>query len=173
MNIEEAIKDGNLLLEELKIDDTSLYTLNNELKRHTQLQAELLLLLRYAKMKLNALELQEETLVSRIIAKLCKEAEENGKPISSTAKDKLKKTDIPRFKEYRELKQELNEATEEVEYLNSLQFIMSKRAELLMAIVNLDKSRVVSEHVLNSDEGLKARVSLYEKKMKKLITNKG
>lgn len=167
-NLNELLEDGELLLKELKIDDTSLYTLNDELKRQSILQAEMLLLLRYAKIKLNELENYEEELTARMIESLCKKAEAAGKPISSTAKDKLKKTDLPLYPKYRDIRKKVAEAEAEVSYLQSLQFILSKRAELLMSIVSLDRNRVLSEATLHTDVGMEARKKLYEKKIKSL-----
>jgi len=167
--IEEAIKDGNQLIEEMKIDDTSLFTLNNELKRQSLLQTELLLLLRYAKIKLNDAETYEEKLTAQMIKKICAQAEAEGKPIASTSKDKLKKTELPLYKEYNEARRKTLEAEEETKYLESLQYICSKRADLLMAITNLDRNRVIQDAVLNSDIGMKSRVRLYERKLKEII----
>lgn len=167
-DLDRIIDDGEQLRQDIKINDSSPHTLNEEMKRQTQLQVEIALLARYAKIKYNRLLVEEEILVAKLTNAICKKAEENGKGIASSAKDKLKKTDIPLSSRYQELKRELLQAEEEVEFLKSLQYILSQRGDLLIEIVKNDKGRMMADAMLNTDAGMKARMSLYNKKLREM-----
>lgn len=169
MNTKELIEEGKDLLEELKIDDSSLHTLNEELKRQSLLQVEFLLLLRHAKIRMNKLLLAEEEYTSKKISETCKEAFENGKPIASSAKKDLKKTDLPLDPYYMKIRKNLLEANEETDFLESLQYILKQRGDLLIELIKLDRNRVLSEAMLNTDMGMKTRINVYNKKMMKMI----
>ena len=168
----QVYDDGELLRKELQIDDSSIYKLNEELKRQSVLSLEILLLSRYAKIKLNRVIVEEEVLTAKITQEICRQEAEEGRRVASSAKDKLKKTDIPLYKRYQEKKRELLDAQEEVEYLKSLQYIMSQRGELLMEILKIDRSKVKNESMLQSDAGMNARINLYNKKIKDLTERK-
>lgn len=169
--LERLFKEGFDLRGELSIDDSSMFTLNEELKRQSVLAAEFLILHRIACKQLNELEQTKELLIARIIRKICNDATEAGKPIASSAKAQLIKTDIPLYDSYRKVTSQINEAQENVNFLKSLQYIISKRGELLQDINKMDRKLIKDQMVIDSDRGFKAKYNLFEKQMKQLTKN--
>lgn len=165
---ERFFKEAHDLRTELSIDDSTVYTLNEEVKRQSILAMEFLILYRMAKKRYNELLRQENLLIAKLIKKICDQAQVDGKTIASTAKGMLIKTDIPLYPIYQKLKKELNEAEEEMEFLKSIQYIISRRGDLLQESLRFDRQLIKNEAAY-TDTDYKADVKLFEKKMNTLI----
>lgn len=163
----KLLAEGADLRSELSIDTSSIETLSTDMKEQSLLAAEVALLTKYSKRKLNALQIQEIHLVAERIKQICTEAETNGKTIASTAKKELVKTDLPLDPEYIRLKKKISLAQVDADFFTSLQYILNKRCDLLLELAKLTGS--LSADTVLATSGLETKKSLYEKKLKKLL----
>lgn len=163
------LDEANDLKDELRIHDDNLATLNVDIKKQSLLAAEVALLTKHTRKLCNTLQLKSTIGSAKLINDICIAAEAKGKPIASSAKGNLLKTDVPLNINYMKAKKRQLDAEADLAYLTSLQYIIHKRGDLLIEMAKQDRSNL-RETKLIATEGLEAGKSLYEKELRKFIT---
>ena len=127
--------------DELKIDYSSVYTLERELITFPEKLAKYHKLAAKAITEVDRLNLKLEVMTAQILEQIQEEAVERGKPYPPTAVQELRKSKVPLNPKYKKLKLKLIEAVENKNILNGVVKSIEAKGYRLQELVSLAMKR--------------------------------
>jgi len=128
-------------MDELKIDYSSVYTLERELITFPEKLAKYHKLAAKAITEVDRLNLKLEVMTAQILEQIQEEAVERGKPYPPTAVQELRKSKVPLNPKYKKLKLKLIEAVENKNILNGVVKSIEAKGYRLQELVSLAMKR--------------------------------
>lgn len=128
-------------MDELKIDYSSVYTLERELITFPEKLAKYHKLAAKAITEVDRLNLKLEVMTAQILEQIQEEAVERGKPYPPTAVQELRKSKVPLNPKYKKLKLKLIEAVENKNILTGVVKSIEAKGYRLQELVSLAMKR--------------------------------
>jgi len=145
MEIEIPLLDDDNIMEELEIRYESIFALEKELRDFPKKVAKYHRWAAEATKNMDSLALELEVVTAEVIATICKQAEENGKPIPPSARGEIRRGQVPLFPKYRSVKMRYIEATKTANILNGLVSAWAARGFRLKELAHLSDRLLFNE----------------------------
>jgi len=121
----------------LDVDNSSLYELEQELKKFPRQEGEVQRLYSETVKLTNELITQLEIVTSQMVERIIERYEANGQKVSFSAKDIIRKNEVPLESEYQKVKRQLDDANTQKTYLLGLCKAMASKSHRLTELINL------------------------------------
>lgn len=153
MDIRDLDLSEDNIRNELRIDSTSVFSIEKELAEHSGKEGAYVKYASIANKQVDQLELQLEVIIATIVDELCKNAEEKKKPIPPSAIGELRKSKVPLDKRYQKIKTKLADAHETAYLLNGLVRSWNGRGFRLDRISKMNERDVYNQNTYFNNEG--------------------
>jgi len=147
------MKSEKEIMKDLVIDDSSLYSLEQQLKESARVEGDYIAAMADAEKSLERIKLKVEVCVAELVRDLKKEyRKKNGKDIPATGVSELRKSNIPLDRKYKKLREELIEAQYvHTQAENFLKSIISKGYRL-QKIIEIHERQLREDNYTVSDK---------------------
>ena len=137
-----------LMEKALNIDDSSIFKLSEELRKHPRREFEAHRLSAEAIKKVDMLETEMEITVAEIVEDICNEAIDNGRPIPPSSRSEIRRSKAPLDKRFRKIRDKWARAKETSNILSGWVKSFSSRGYSLSELGRIAEKQLSSDPVV-------------------------
>ena len=150
----DPFEDPDIVDGELLIHNESLYALEGEVKDHSKRSAKYHRYAALAVKEMESIQLSLDIITAEIVDDICKQAEEDGRPIPPTGRAEVRRTQVPLDKAYCKLRRKLIKATSYANLFTGLTYDWAYRNKRLGELVRLSERTLWNEpHITIDGDG--------------------